>query len=69
MAVRPAEGAEVPHTLEDIQDMLLVLDGTSGLDIRTLAGGPERRSTAGHSHRRNFAVVGKALLVGRPMEV
>ena len=69
MAVKPAEGAEVPRTLEDIQDKPLVLDGTGGPDIRRLAGGAERRNIAGHSHRRNFAVVGKALLVGRPMEV
>ena len=69
MAVKPAEGAEEPRTLEDIQDMPLVLDGTGGLDIRRLAGGPERRSIAGHSHRRNFVVVGKALLVRQPMEV
>ena len=69
MFVKPAEGAEVPRTLEDIQDKPLVLDGTGGLDIRRLVEGPERRSIAGHSHRRNLAVVGKALPVGRPMEV
>ena len=50
----------MPRTLKDTQDKPLVLDGTSGLDIRRLAGGPERRSIAGHSHRRNFAAVGKA---------
>ena len=69
MFVKPAQGAEVPRTLEDIQDKPLVLDGTSGLDIRRLAGGPARRSIAGHSHKRNFVVVGKALLVRQPMEV
>lgn len=59
----------MPRTLKDTQDMLLVLDGTGSLDIRRLAEGPERRSIAGHSHRRNFVVVGEAVLVARTMEV
>ena len=66
--MKPAEGVEVPRTLKDTQDKLLVLDGMGRLDIHRLAGGPERRSIAGHSHRRNFVVVGEALLVAQPME-
>lgn len=55
--------------MKDSQDKPLVLDGTGSLDIRKLAGGQERRSIASHSHRRNFVVVGEALLVARSMEV
>jgi hypothetical protein len=64
-----AEGVEVPRMLKDTQDKPFALDGTGSFDICRLAGGAGRHSIAGHSHRRNFVVVGVALLVARLMEV